>query len=276
MSLTPLRQAQLLEKKLLDVVVDICKKENLQYYLLGGTALGAIRHEGFIPWDDDIDVGMPRKDYDKFIEVASKYTGNGVELYHYSSKEGYADYTAKLVSTHSYFVTEREGGSSVQQIWIDVFPIDGSPNSSLLRWLHYRKLDVLRGLLAIRYIDQVHINHNRSKAKIMIINIAKKIPLGRLINPIKVCSIIDLVFRANDISKSIYAGNYMSPYHERDMFNSKIFGSGTMVRFEGDQYYAPELVHEYLNHLYGDYMKLPPIDQQFPKHQILDIQIQEK
>lgn len=68
-----LKQIQKIEKEMLDAFVSICEKENLQYYLYAGTVFGAVRHSGFIPWDDDIDVCMPRKDYDKFISIANNY-----------------------------------------------------------------------------------------------------------------------------------------------------------------------------------------------------------
>lgn len=103
-----LREAQLLELDLLKKFREICDTEGMHYYLLSGTAIGAIRYGGFIPWDDDIDVGLLRKDYDRFINVAAKYLLAEQKILHYSLDKNYSDYTMKLVNSNVYYLTKRK------------------------------------------------------------------------------------------------------------------------------------------------------------------------
>ena len=118
-----LREAQLLELELLKKFRDICDAEEMHYYLLGGTAIGAVRHGGFIPWDDDIDVGLLREDYDRFISAAAKYLSSEQKILHYSLDRKYPDYTMKLVNSKVYYLTQREKRTVKQNILNPVDPI---------------------------------------------------------------------------------------------------------------------------------------------------------
>lgn len=80
----------------------------MNYYLLGGTAIGAVRHRGFIPWDDDIDVGLLRVDYERFLKIASTYLDTDQRILHYTLDKNYVDYTMKLVNSKVSYLTQRE------------------------------------------------------------------------------------------------------------------------------------------------------------------------
>lgn len=266
-----LRRAQLLELDLLKKFKEICEKEHITYYLLGGTAIGAVRHQGFIPWDDDIDVALLRDDYDKFILVSGKYLEPGQKVLHYSIDESYQDYTMKLVNANASYLTQRENSVVKQNIWIDIFPLDGAPNNPIVRFLHFRKLDFIKLLLGFHYIDRVRINKDRSVLKKMAIAFGKKLPIGRLVNPTREKKKMDVEFKKYSVSKSSMIGNYMGAYGAKEFFPKDYFDKGCKVVFEGGEYTAPRELTKYLTHQYGDYMKLPPVEQQIPKHNIIDI-----
>lgn len=126
---TTLRQCQFVQLHLLHVFDWICKENGLQYLLEGGTLLGAMRHDGFIPWDDDLDVGMPRKDYEKFLKIASAALPEDVRLQTPSDTPCLAIPFAKLRDTSSYFGESRPDMSTADPsgIYIDIFPYDDMP-----------------------------------------------------------------------------------------------------------------------------------------------------
>ncbi len=266
-----LREAQLLELDLLKKFREICDAEGMHYYLLGGTAIGAVRHGGFIPWDDDIDVGLLRDDYDHFISVAAKYLSADQKILHYSLDKDYSDYTMKLVNSNVYYLTQREKMIVKQNIWIDIFPIDGTPNSDLKTWIHFRKLDLIRLKLAFHYIKEVRIDNSRAIWKKFLVWIAKTVPLGDFVDPNKQKEKLDKEFRKYPVVKSNYIGNYIGAYHEKEFFPISYFAEGRKILFEGEEFSAPKELEKYLMHQYGDYMKLPPKDSRVPKHYVLDI-----
>lgn len=266
-----LREAQLLECELLKKFKEICERENIQYYLLGGTAIGAVRHQGFIPWDDDIDVALFRNDYDKFISLAKKYLDQGIVIQHFSLDPDYQDYTMKLANAKVSFLTQQERVVEKKNIWIDIFPLDGAPQNSIIKWFHFRRLDFLRMQLAFHYIKNVRIDENRAMWKKVLVRVARRVPIGKVINPSKVKKKIDREFRKYPVEKSDYIGNYMGAYHEREFFPKSYFAEGLEVEFENEKYQAPKELDKYLTHQYGDYMKMPPIEKQAPKHNIIDV-----
>ena len=116
--MSKVRQIQLGELSLLEKYIEICSKYNLRYYALGGTLLGAIRHKGFIPWDDDMDLGMPRKDYEKFLEICEKELPDHVILRIHDDNLG----NTSIMDTS----LQIEFGGVVCSPFIDVFPLDGN------------------------------------------------------------------------------------------------------------------------------------------------------
>ena len=244
-----LKRAQIELSKLLVEFKKICEKENLTYYLIGGTLLGAVRHRGFIPWDDDIDVGMPREDYQKFIKVAPKYLPNGLEVLHYSLDPEYQDYTMKVINNNVAYITKQTNLLVEKKLWIDIFPIDGSPKTNLHKWFHYRKIDFHRMLIAFHYIKYVRIDPNRNICKRLLVKFAQIIPIGKLIDPNKQKSSIDKELMKYSPKNSETIGTLMGAYHSKEMVNKKLFGKGSTVSFEGVSYHAPASVDLYLRHI---------------------------
>lgn len=263
---TLLRKLQLIEKDILDVFVSICEKENLKYYLYGGTVLGAVRHKGFIPWDDDIDVCMPRKDYDIFISIADKYFKDNYELYHYTTKKDYPDYAAKIISKKLILKVKRKNNIVEHNIWIDLFPLDGAPNNKLLRFLHYRKLNIYRWLLMLCYVERFDVHKRRSFIKNFVIVVAKIIPIGKLFNSVKLCKKIDKQLKKQDYDNSIMLGSFLANLREKEMVPRWCYEEGCEVYFENSKYIAPKEAKEYLRLTYGDYMKFPPQENRKPEH----------
>ncbi len=273
---TNLRKAQLAELEILKVFKSICEKEDFAYFLLGGTAIGAVRHGGFIPWDDDIDVGLLRKDYERFLDKALKYLPDNMEIKHWKITDHYKDYTMQLVNKNVEFETKRLGGTVRQNVWIDIFPLDGVPKPGIRREVHYVILKMYRVLLGLHNAKTERIVEARCRLKRLVYEIAKIIPVGRFIDPVQIKKKLDKELQKYNNAGSGFIGNLMGAYHEKEVFESSIFinedsPKGKLVTFENESFYAPLNIKKYLEIQYGDYMRLPPTDKQIPKHNILDI-----
>ena len=150
MNSTNLKEVQKVEIEMMDLVIDICEKYNIKYILLGGTMLGAIRDGGMIPWDDDIDIGMPREDFDKFVEIAKR-----------EIKSPYFFQTSLTDRTFKTQVRVRKNGTTAIQkkewraeshrgIYIDILPIDNIPDNE--KDFNY-EIGLIRSICSTRYID---------------------------------------------------------------------------------------------------------------------------
>ena len=266
-----LREMQMKELELLKSFRDICKEEGICYYLIAGTAIGAIRHKGFIPWDDDIDVALKREDYLRFLEVAKKYLPEGQVLQHNSLNDSYTDVTAKLIDEKSFFRIRTNSDVTENNIWIDIFPLDGAPNNKIIRKLHFKHIYFLRMMMAYYYLDAIQYNEERSKWKKTLIQIAKKIPINKIINPVKIRRKIDKLLMKYPASKSKTLGNYYGAYQDREILPADVYGNGCEVVFEDDIYTVPAKYDAYLRNVYGDYMRLPPEEKRVPKHSVIDV-----
>ena len=131
-----LRKLQKIEADILQVVSKICDEEQIRYYLSSGTLLGAVRHQGFIPWDDDIDIMIPRPDYERFLRVASEKLPPYLALCHYTKDCNYPFRQAKVVDKRYQLVREIFSDNKAYDVWIDVFPLDGLPKGRLSLTAH--------------------------------------------------------------------------------------------------------------------------------------------
>ncbi len=139
-----LRKLQLVELDILKLFSEICEKHGLRYYLVGGTMLGAVRHEGFIPWDDDVDVGMPRPDYEKLLTIVREELPDGYDFLHYKQNEEYKRYFSRLVNRNVKIHNASNTKLIVENAWVDIFPFDGMPSGNLMQKVHFWHMTAIR------------------------------------------------------------------------------------------------------------------------------------
>ena len=252
------------ELKVMKIIKEICEKENIRYFMIGGTLLGAIRHSGFIPWDDDVDLAMPRKDYERFLEVSNKYLPSNIFVQNFRTDDKYRYYITRVLNKNILVEEKRFIGVDTPQAYasVDIFPIDGSPNIKFFRNIHYFRVMIRRFLMSLCYRDTIDKERKRSKMENLLLNILIKIPFERIISPNKIKESLDKLLKKYSMDNSLYSGTIMGAYRIREMVPTVMFGNPKLYKFEDDTFYGPELVDDYLKHMYGNYMKLPPKEQQ--------------
>lgn len=260
MDLKSVRKLQLAELEMAKRFVAFCDEHGLRYFMLSGTFLGAVRHKGFIPWDDDMDFGLMREDYDKFLklsqtermpfEVRNYFTGD-LEMRRYFTK--LEDPSIKITRK----VTEIPETSNV---WIDIFPLDGMPSQFVHRKL--RKYFILWRRAAFRFsIFSVNVDTqkpNRPLIERLLIEFGKRFPVEKVFNFDKEINKLDQAVKKYSSAKSKWFFNAMSGYKFKEMFPQEVFGEGAFYEFEGQKWRGPQDYNTYLTQIYGDYMTLPP------------------
>ena len=243
-------------------VVGLCDKHNIKYYMLGGTMLGAIRHNGFIPWDDDIDLGMYRVDYEKFLQIADRELPQHLKVVNYHNTPNYHYYITRILDVNTKVIELRIGNEDEKytNASIDIFPIDGTPNNNLLRKIYFFRVMYHRALMSLCYKDSIDRERKRSKPEKILLWIMEHLPVERLTTPNKEKRKIDKLMRRQRVNKSEYIGNLMGAYRTREIVPAAYYGKGKMYLFEDIELRGLEMADEYLTHTYGDYMKLPPED----------------
>lgn len=206
------------ELRLLNVFADYCEAQDLRYYIGYGTLLGAVRHGGFIPWDDDVDVLMPRKDYDRFCEFAPKL----LDSFTLAPFEQGAAAFAKLISTRTRFYEEGLARSDSYGIFLDIFPLDGVKGNACRK--RFRLVNYLTRLYGVTYgLDWSHrsLMEPRNLAKWLVSKIGKCVPRSELVG------MIESLMRKVSIEGAEYVLNFQSPYpFERDRISASALGGG--------------------------------------------------
>ena len=182
--LTDIRKLQLEELMILDEFIKICEENQLRYYSLGGTLLGSIRHKGFIPWDDDVDVAMPRVDYEKFLKLSKDKFSNGFEIVNYDTDENYRYPWARMITHNMKIINHMANIPREEFAWIDIIPLDGFPNKGIKRELHKLHLSFWWNLNQIVQFDElVDQKRKRSTFGKIALKIASLFKwLGKIIN----------------------------------------------------------------------------------------------
>ena len=234
---------------ILAVVVEICEKNELKYYLIGGTLLGAIRHEGFIPWDDDLDICMPRKDFNRFIQIAADELPDYYELLWNTTEKRYWLPFAKVANKNTLFEEEsNHQANRLYGIFVDIFPLDSSRGYSKI--LQVRS-NIVRKLKVAMF----------QKAGARKCNGVKKIV--KLVPWHVIHSILEsiMVGSKKDQNGKNYS-SFCSQYSiKKQTMPKEWYGEGVSVQFEDRKYCAPQNYTSVLESIFSEnYMELPPLE----------------
>ena len=254
--------------QMMDEFDQFCKENGLRYYLSGGTLLGAIRHKGFIPWDDDVDVNMPRPDCEKMMKLCGgrigKYILNGPNY-----TESYHAYHWKLYDES--ILVSKAGADCLKEkaypIFIDIFPIDGLPDTAEKNIKYFEKLEELKRNLN----DYFYLKEYGGKNPIKIFKNRERIRRAECIGKEKLFKDVVDFQKSIDFDESDYIGVTSTNVHTVE---ERVVKSEYMpiieVEFEGRMFPAPKAYDTYLRQLYGDnYMSLPPLHRRISRHKLI-------
>ena len=213
-----LKLLQEIELENLRMLMEICEKNHLRYYLIGGSLLGAMRHRGFIPWDDDIDVGLPRPDYNRFVQIAKGYLPAHMDIKTMTSDPNYKCYFTRLINNKKKIYWDHGQYTAVIGVWMDVFPLDGLPENPLLRKMQVFRVKLAKALYKFTQIDYVSTNRtNRPLSERVLIRFAQLTRIGRLMNADRRLQKLDRALQRYDYDTSAYAWNFSGCYGQREI-----------------------------------------------------------
>ena len=253
------QRLQQMQLEIMDEIHRICVENKIEYYMIGGTLLGAVRHKGFIPWDLDIDIAMKRTEYIRFKESCITKLE---KRFIYRDFENTRDFNhphalvcirnTELYTKYDYLnpLTENLG------IYLDIFPLDNAPNNLELRKKQERELIYLKKLKKLK----VNYRYSASKLKTFVRIFTRRVLFWTSVD--KINKMQQNVMQKYDKEKTGTLCSMASHYsYSKQCMDESIYGIPVLLNFEGRQYYAPNKYKEYLIRLFGDYMKLPPLEQ---------------
>lgn len=246
-----------LQLNILKVISDFCHLNNLKYSLAFGTLLGAVRHSGYIPWDDDIDIMMPRKDYDIFI---NSFSNDKYRILYFPKYKDYFLPFAKVIDTRTILKEDTILKYNLG-VNIDVFPIDNCPYiEDEKKW--FRKKSFINNLYAIKKIT---LSKNRSLLKNFIILVARLILVPLSLS--KLCKIIqNMAVQYASINTGRKGILITENTNLKWMLPAEVFDSYKEISFEENDFMSIADTHTYLKATYGNYMKLPPEEKRITHH----------
>lgn len=242
---------------------EICRKHNINYSLAAGTMLGAVRHHGFIPWDDDIDVIMLRKDLERLRKIDASEWGDKYFYQSYQTDSHYLYTFDKLRVNGTYFGEKALEGTGIEHtgVYIDIFSVEKVPES-FKQNIQVLQFDLIRLLFMAKYINLDYREGTEKKIAQFLRVLLKNTSSEALFK-----KYTEIITKYNN-SKSTKYRAFTSFKADKEIYREKYFDELIDMEFEGKLFKVTKYYDKVLTELYGDYMKLPPKDQQVNKHEV--------
>ena len=255
-----LKRLQKIELEILRDIVRICEENNIEYFTVGGTTLGAIRHNGFIPWDDDIDIGMLRNDYEKFIQIAPEKLSNGLTLTHFFYEPTSPTYYAKVRKDGTEIIEKPTENIKMHHgVFVDIMPYDRIPENKSDRKKYCRKAKIWNQLYIAKTLWTSTLISSKHR---WLLNCIRAI-LHVLMIPIPK----DYLYRKTDSAMRSYneSDSHMVSSRALNELNCMIEDLLPPIKhdFDGLSVNVPANWDKVLQTQYGDYMKLPPEEKRY-------------
>lgn len=260
MTQNDLLRTQQAELEIMDEVHRICERYAIPYYMIGGTGIGAIRHQGFIPWDVDIDIGMLRVDYDRFKDACAQELNPRFEYRDYRNTPNYNKPHAivsmrgtSLISFyHPYNSRLADYG-----IFVDLLPLDNAPEEFCEQETHGKAIARLMRLKEYKLATC----YDASRLKKAVKEARRLLAAGVTIDSLNQ-KLEQEMRKYNDCETAFVCSTAGKYAYAKECVPREYFGTPVLMPFAGREYYASKRLGDYLTHVYGDYMKLPPLEAQ--------------
>jgi lipopolysaccharide cholinephosphotransferase len=251
-----IRKLQLSILEIFKDIKKVCDDLNIDYFIIGGTALGAVRHKGFIPWDDDLDIGMTRENYNKFLNVAKERLPDTLFLQTFNTEPNTPFYFAKVRKNDTVFIENYCKNIDMHHgIYVDIFPYDNIPDDIKLRNKQLKKVKLWSNLFIAKSLKGSSVPQDSLRGKLKIFTrtifhyLLKPISKGYLYNK------LDDASQEYNHAKCEMKSFVKYPFL---MIPSEDLSNLEKVEFEGIDVNCPGNIKKYMEHQFGDYMKLPP------------------
>lgn len=270
------------KRKMLEVFkafIDICEKHNLQYFCHGGTAIGVIRHQGFIPWDDDIDVLMPRPDYERFLSLFPSLSQNRYELVLPSDDSSYYLPFAKLCDVNTSLLEFQHIPFPIG-VFIDIFPLDGASSISGERakdWLDFRRSANKLMILPKSTSENFKWFFKRLlKMQLRTASYELECAFNKRGKRSEILQKLKGLMTSHSYEKAEYVGSYGSQFGIKAFWPKEWFDGYIIKEFEGVKVRVPIGYDKLLTQVYGDYMKLPPTAERVSNHHVAFLDLERR
>lgn len=270
MKTTDIKEIQKAQLYIMDKIHDLSYKYGLNYYLIGGSAIGAVRHNGFIPWDVDIDIAMPREDYNRLIELAAHDFPSDLEIFsHINNPFLLSPHILVVLKGSKLTFTNDKLNPQIKRegIYVDVLPLDKVPNDKSRREKQRKRLIFFRKLMEFRMMVNYESDSKVKRLlKKIIIPVLYKIPMSLITSRQQ-----EVAQWGNTQSEYFEICSMLSHYkYDKLCMPKEWFGKPKLMEFEGRKYFVPTEVHLYLKKLFGNYMKLPSKEEQLKYQNIIE------
>lgn len=252
-----LRELQLLQLEVMKELHNVCVNNNIKYYLIAGSLLGAVRHGGFIPWDDDIDIAMMRDDYERFKVLFPNVMDTGrFFLQHYGTDIDFRPALMRLCIKGTYLDFSCESHwRYCKNTYIDIFPLDNVPDKDTDRLKQEKELKKMDSIIR-KKLYRIH----KENSKIAI-TFKKIYAIILTVYPLKkIQKRIESIMKRFDDRQTQCVCSMASHYsYKKQTMPAEFYGTPILIKFEDTEFYAPAMTNKYLQHLYGkNYMQIPP------------------
>ena len=254
-----LRKLQITQTEMLDVIDKICRENNIPYSLYAGTLLGAVRHQGFIPWDDDLDICMSRENYNRFIELWTHVRPEGFVLQNKETDPDFTQSFTKIRKENTEFLQyEWEAGKYHTGIFIDIFPIDRIPSGKMMRLFFYwdvmkyqlftREFIPSKANIVVKTVSKILLSINSKEKR----NVKHKKLLNNITKYNQNCELETVAIETMGSMKKTYSKTMLDKY--------------VLLPFEGREFMCFAEWEHYLQNKFGNYMQLPPENERCWRH----------
>ncbi len=259
-----LLQIQSLELEALKELKSFCDKHQIKFFLRGGSVMGAIKYSGFVPWDDDADIAIPRDQYDKLISLCQTEEWSEkfyIASYHYNS-EIHCYFPRVLVKNEVLEQLQLPKNNHLGLTIIDILPLDGAPKSRFARELYFFKVYVLRALAGVHTLSIKETVDMHDSKKRLVLKLLKFFHVDSLYSQDQIYHALDRLYKRYDYKTCKHIGTLTGSLYKKEIFPRDYWGEGVYHKFCDTEFLVPDEYDKYLQQLYGkDYMTTIPTEE---------------
>ncbi|MHA1381777.1 MAG: LicD family protein [Candidatus Helarchaeota archaeon] len=269
-----LKKLHKLQLEMAKEVDSICREHNIKYFIIAGTLLGAVRHKGFIPWDDDLDIGMLREDYEKFIKICSTELSSDYFLQTWDNDPNFGLPIAKIRKNDTKYIEKASRKIGIHSgIYIDIFPFDNVPENFLKESIQNINTYILKRLILARVgYDLCQSNKKIKKLTYKIIKLISKI-----LSLSRQKQMLEKQMKKFNNSKTTKVVTFGGSYgYKKESIKRVWVENLSNIEFENTKLICPRDYKSYLTYFYGDYFTPPPENERYNRHRGIEVRFKNK